>query len=255
MNTITMPGFTAEASLYNANRRYRSPSSQSGELWSGESIVPAYRPGSATQANCYRCQETAARNLAGCLAIGGISCGSACVLAGPFWGACFAPCMGGVIVGCNVNFLREEGWCALEDCCPKLCGVPNPFDPGSGCCDEGETCVSQDDPNSRRGCCPSDQIVCAGQCCPREYSCCGDTCCPPNYFCRDGFCSEFVGPLFGPKDTSPPKPRGTFRDPRIFALCGVGETPCGAECCPPGLQCCYDVPPYNGVCRTSCGPR
>jgi hypothetical protein len=81
---------------------------------------------------------------------------------------------------------------APSKCCPKLCQL-EPFDqPGGGCCDSDEHCVDIDDPNSRHGCCPSDQSVCAGKCCAQGESCCGDTCCPPNYFCRDGgFCSEF----------------------------------------------------------------
>jgi hypothetical protein len=80
----------------------------------------------------------------------------------------------------------------------------DPFNPGSGCCDVGEHCVDQNDPNSRNGCCPSDRSVCGNSCCaPGEY-CCGDSCCPPGQPCTDGLCGVY--PPIIPPGTPPPGP-------------------------------------------------
>ena len=235
---MAIPGFAAQASLYQTTRRYRSTGFARSEGMSGPSIMPAYFPGPSTQANCNRCNEIATRNFGGCLAIGATGCGLGCIAAGPFYPACFAACMGGTLGTCNVNLLREVGMCLLDDCCPKRCGPPDLFDlAGSGCCDEGERCVDQRDPNSRQGCCPSDQNVCGGRCCAPGERCCGEDCCPPHFHCIDGVCTQY--PSFG--RGGPPAP------PRRFDYCLFGHEPCMGKCCPPGLQCC---PPWG--CMTSC---
>ncbi len=126
--------------------------------------------------------------------------------------------------------------------CPKICGLPNTLEgSGSGCCDEDAHCVEQNNPNSRQGCCPSDQRVCAGKCCAKGESCCGDVCCPPGYFCLDGgYCT--ASPPFVPPSTPPPPPANN---------CLFGGALCGSKCCPSGLRCCGFL---NGQpdCKTSC---
>jgi hypothetical protein len=241
---MSFPAFTAHASLYRTGATYHSSRATPAAPSPALSVTPAYRPGPETQAACNQCMENGVQNFAWCLAIGATGCGLGSIACGPFYPACFAVCMGGVLGGCDLHLLREEAICALDDCCPKVCGPINPLDPGSGCCDRGENCVSRNDPNARQGCCPVDQAVCAGKCCPRGYTCCGETCCPPNYFCRDGFCSDVPGSLW-PDDWVPPKPE---KPP--LSICLLGHTPCGGKCCPPGLECC-SVP--GGVaCMTSC---
>jgi len=239
---MSIPEFTAEASLYRTNNRYRSSGSEFEGSPSTQSVVAAYFPGTATQAKCNRCSEIDLRNYGGCLTVGAIGC----IASGPF----YPVCAGGVLGACNLGLLGAQALCAYDDCCPKRCGPPDFFDlAGSGCCDANEQCVDRYDPNSRQGCCPSDQSVCAGKCCAKGESCCGDTCCPPNYFCRDGgFCSEF--PSEFPNTPPPPPPRYS---------CPPGAAPCGfpdssgviRTCCPPGLQCCGV---FNGQpdCKTSC---
>lgn len=237
---MNIPGFTADASLYRTMGHYRCSVSECGDALSGESIIPAYYPGPETRSDCQTCQETCALGVFGCLGEGALLCGSFCGFATIFYGFCFAGCMGIKTAICiGLEALCHAG-CGLFVCCPKSCGVPNPLT-GEGCCDENEQCVDRYDPNSRDGCCPSDQIVCGGKCCAKGYSCCGETCCPAGYFCRDGwFCErEFMGSF---PTTPPPPPVNN---------CILGGAPCGSKCCPPGLACCgvfYGQP----ECRTSC---
>jgi hypothetical protein len=49
---MNIPAFTAQASLYRTSNRYRSSGREAGNLWSGESVVPAYYPGPAGEAAC-----------------------------------------------------------------------------------------------------------------------------------------------------------------------------------------------------------
>ncbi len=233
---MNIPEFTARASLYRTSSGYRSAGSWNGGATQDQSIVPGYFPGSATQAKCNRCSEIALRNFGICLATGGV----ACIASGPF----YPICAGGVLTACDLALLSQQAACAYDDCCPKVCGTPNPFDPGQGCCDEGEACVDRYDPNSRQGCCPGDQSVCAGKCCPKGYSCCGETCCPPHYFCRDGgFCSEYPSDLLPPKGaTTPPTPP--------VNNCIFGGEPCGGKCCPVGTVCCGVLANGQPDCKT-----
>lgn len=233
---MKIPEFTATASLYSTSNRYRSSGSEFAGSAPAQSVVAAYFPGPETQAKCNRCSEIALRNFGICIATGAVGC----IASGPF----YPICAGGVLAGCDLGLLSQEAACAYDDCCPKICGTPNPFDPGEGCCDNNETCVDRYDPNSRQGCCPSDQSVCGGKCCAKGYSCCGDTCCPPNYFCRDGgFCSEFPSDLLPPPGTPPPPPPPNN--------CIFGGAPCGTKCCPLGLECC-GVFQGQPDCKTSC---
>ena len=248
---MNIPEFTAQASLYRTSNRYRSSVAEFAGSIADHSVVAAYIPGPRTQERCSGCTDicVGARNI--CLAGVGVSVLSACGLslgfgcAGAYaWGAVqtagcyahYAECFG----YCQIPSASEVGW--ESPCCPKVCGIHTPGSAGSGCCDHGEACVGSHNPNTRDGCCPVGQ-ECHGNCCAKgEY-------------CLDGgICSTEPG-YFENSYPPPHERRGTSRDPRIFADCGVGQTPCGAKCCPPGLKCCYDVWPYSGVCRDTCGPR
>jgi len=244
---MNIPEFTAGASLYRTNGHYRSGA---GATVSGPVLSPAYYPGrQETRDACDRCLTKSAAEYTLCLGTAAVA-SAGCLI---FYGACFAA----AALGCWTAFAIRLGGCATDDCCPKRCGAINPFEPGQGCCDKDEQCVDRYDPNSRQGCCPSDQIVCGGKCCAKGDSCCGDrccpkgnfccgeTCCPDGYFCRDGWACdrEFIGEF--PK-TPPPKP-----PKRPFNICKEGWAPCGTTCCPPGLQCC-SVGGGQVACMTSC---
>lgn len=229
---MNLPEFTAEASLYKSNNRYRSSGSEDGGLLSGESIELAYFPGPAAKEACNKCLTSAVSDYFECIAFEGF----------PF-----------SLIHCTLKAWYDSGACVVDDCCPKRCGPPDFGDlAGSGCCDANEQCVDRNDRNSRSGCCPSDQSVCAGKCCAKGESCCGDTCCPANYFCRDGFCSEFPSPLLPPPGTPTPTP------PR--SGCPSGSAPCGfpdssgviRTCCPPGLQCCGYSAQFGPECAAVC---
>jgi len=217
---MNMPAFTAQASLYRSSNHYRRSGTDSGDSYSGQTVVAAYMPGPETQRACNNCIEGCAETLAQCAAIAALPL-VACVFPPACIGA--AAVAGAALAACNVNSLACIARSNLLRCGPKGCGTPNPFDPGEGCCDENEACVDPYDRNSRRGCCPSDQVVCAGKCCPTAHTCCGGTCCPPNHFCRDGFCSEFPGPSLWPEDWTPPK-----RPKQPFNYCKIGYEQCGS---------------------------
>jgi hypothetical protein len=241
---MNIPHFTAQASLYRTSNRYRSSVHDSGGSPSDRSVIAAYMPGQETQRACNNCLDGCAGSLAECSAISTAPL-AACV----FPPACpaAAAAAGAALAACNLASLACIARCNILRCCPHACQTPNPFDPGAGCCDKGETCVDRYDPNSRQGCCPTDQAVCGGKCCARGFSCCGDTCCPPNYYClTGGVCSEFPGPSLWPDDWKPVKPPR-----RPINYCKIGYEPCGSTCCPPGLECC-SVGGGKVACMTNC---
>src|SRR5262249_20697083 len=220
-------------SLYRTSNHYRSLGVTFGGSTAVQRVTPAYYPGPETQAACNSCNEGCARALAECTA--------AAVL--PLAGCVFPPaCPGAVLAtgaalaACVTASPICSAVCATTKCCPKICGVPNPFDPGSGCCDTGEACVDSSDPNARQGCCPSGQSVCGGKCCAIGDTCCGDECCPAGWFCIAGSCTQY--PSF-PTDGPPPPPP----PPEPGGACKVGWEACPVSpsvwlCCPPGKECC-----------------
>jgi hypothetical protein len=137
-----------------------------------------------------------------------------------------------LLLGCVKTSWLCAGACSVGACCPKRCEVDADL-AGGGCCDADEQCVDKSDPNSRSGCCPSDQMVCSGQCCPLGSTCCGGLCCDA-LFCIDGFCTDYV-----PFPTTPPAP-----DAPTESDCSVpGATPCQRPwgewlCCAPDMVCC-----------------
>ncbi len=230
---MNIPEFTAEASLYRTSNSYRSSGSEFDGSPTTQSVVAAYFPGPGTRGKCNECLESCAK--------GSVTCNLLAL--GTIW---YPPAAAAAFTACFTGAYVCSGLClapVIGKCCPKVCGFPNPFEPGEGCCDKDENCVDRYDPNSRQGCCPSDQRVCGGRCCAKGDSCCGDTCCPSNYFCRDGFCSQFPGPLFGPGKLKPkPPPYNPLTD-----LCPIGGVPCNGVCCPLGYECCGSL-----GCRRDC---
>jgi hypothetical protein len=241
---MSIPQFTAQASLYRTMGHYRSSVSECDDTISSESIIPAYIPGPETRGDCTACVEKCITGYYGCMATSAFTCAVACGVTTIFYGFCFAGCLGSATAICLMGEAGCIGLCDMT-CCPKQCNdFHNPLGFGDGCCDKNEQCVDRYDPNSRQGCCPSDQVVCGGKCCAKGASCCGDTCCAAGYFCREGmFCErEFIGTF---PNTRPPTPTPPVNN------CLFGGTPCGNKCCPPDLQCCYDVK-GQPFCATSC---
>ena len=52
---MSIPNFTAQASLYRSSRHYRGSAATPGGSRPGESVVLSYRPLPATQLDCYQC--------------------------------------------------------------------------------------------------------------------------------------------------------------------------------------------------------
>lgn len=247
---MNMPSFSGYNSLYRTSNRYHtSYAMEYGELLSTQLFVPAYHPGPATQRECRVCTGTCEKLAGVCGA--GVAASVAAVCAGTLGLGCGAAIAWGaaILADCAEGFAACIGLCNVPNwvplvggyCCPKICGAPNPVDgysSGSGCCDLGETCVDQNDPNSREGCCPGGQSVCGGNCCAKGENCCGDTCCPENYFCLEGgICTEY--PPFTLPGNDPPTPP--------VNNCIFGGEPCGRKCCLGGFVCCND--PEGPTCR------
>jgi hypothetical protein len=274
---VNTPRFTAETALYKSTRHYHGVWSDHGGLSSTDmTIVPAYYPGPETRHACYNCNAHAARNDFICVGTA-VAVGAAACAASGWWtfgiSCAAAGAAAAVAIGaCHLKLAGEMAWCLADDCCPKLCGVLDPFDPGSGCCDSDETCVSQNDPNSRQGCCPSNQVVCAGKCCavgefccgssccPLPSQCCGDVCCPPPNHCCGGSCCPPGIPCCGDRCCTLVPLGGVPNRPQAATSCAPGSAPCGfpdssgviRTCCPPGLECCGYSAQFGPDCRTSC---
>jgi hypothetical protein len=212
---MSIPNFTAQASLYKSSRHYRGAAPSPDGSPPGGLIVPAYFPGSATEADCQTCVGdctdayntataiAAAGTVAGCLTLFGCP---AAVAAGAAAQAGADEVLAACLAKCDFPGMPDIPiWPKGGRCCPKLCGFWNPLDPGSGCCDRDEHCVDMNDPNSRNGCCPSDQNVCGGSCCAKGNFCCGDSCCPIGQPCTEGSCGVYP-PLFPPGTQPAPPP-------------------------------------------------
>jgi hypothetical protein len=247
---MNIPQFTAQASLYRASNRYRSSVADFAASIPAQSVVAAYIPGAETMNRCSGCIDacTTARDV--CLAKTAVMVTEACWASLGF--GCGAAIAWGYIqaASCESVYLECFGFCNIPSgpgwkgfCCPKVCGLPTPGKEGTGCCDHGEACVAQDDPNSRDGCCPVGHF-CGGRCCPTDAPCCGSSCCPPPYSCIEGVCTTGFG------TGTPPPPHG----------CPPGAAPCGfpdssgviRTCCPPGLKCCGYTDQFGPDCRTTC---
>jgi hypothetical protein len=213
---MKMPEFTAEASLYKTSGRYRVSNGGMFQAATTRRVLLAFD--TAGEAACSNCLEKCADNLGICV---GIAAATA-----PFC----PPCAAAALAECDTQSVTCAGFCHLpgQSCCPELCY------PGK-CCGRGETCVSELDPNSRYGCCPSGRNVCEGNCCAEGESCCGGQCCPESYFCIDGVCSPF-GIFVTTPPPPPPPPTGPICVVPGYEPCQVG--PDNWTCCPPGKECC-----------------
>jgi len=230
---MTLPGFNAEASSYRTSRYYIAGTSSLADSPSSGAVTLSYYPGPDTQARCSDCGSDCASALGYCSA-------SATALLG---GCIFPPlcpaaaaAAGAALSACDIANLTCTGYCWAFKCCPKLCGIPDPFGSNNGCCDDGEHCVDQSDPNSRQGCCPSNQAVCGGKCCAVGEKCCGDSCCPADFVCQQGTCC----------------PPGT---PTVCnGVCCNGACDPSGNCCPSPSHVCGNVccPPFNKCCNGQC---
>lgn len=246
---MSIPAFTAQASLYRTSNRYRCVGVQFGGSKPLQSVVAAYIPGPETQNKCSGCDDGCAVSRNICLTKVGVTAAESCLGTGIFFPLCLAGEIAFLTPTCYAAYSACLGYCNIPGglgpfsgpCCPKVCGPPTPGVSGSGCCDHGEACVGSGSPNTRDGCCPVGRY-CGGNCCAEGESCCGNTCCPPNFFCLDGDCTEF--PPFTPPGGNPPPPPPNN--------CIFGGAPCGPKCCPPGLECCSYSVQFGADCKTSC---
>lgn len=252
------PLMTAERSLYKSTIEYRS--TRPGQNRRGGGVALAYSPTAGPMAACEGCIDGCLKSLGYC-SVTAVAALAGCL----FPPLCAAAVTAAAVIqaGCNVASATCSSVCAATSCCPTHCsGIPNAFNLGGGCCDSGEHCVSEDDPNARHGCCPADQGVCAGACCARGDICCsgechdpatgvctrGGWCTSPSHVCPDGTCCppfsqcDGHGGCFVPLPPPPP--------PRQV-MCQPGWQACGSHCCPPELQCC-SIGNGETACMTNC---
>ncbi len=219
---MTLPGFSAAHSLYQGVGRYRPPerAPAGGPGVLDQTVTPAYSPGRATMDKCNSVLENCLEH--------------------SFF-AIFPPAIAVAQLGC-VGRQKIPG----SSCCPKLCEF-DASGPEAGCCDSGEACVDEGDPNARNGCCPAGQSVCGGKCCGPGEKCCGSSCCPAaanccgnecgcqgGMLCQNGQCSF---PPFGP--VTPPS-TDVESIPKPAGGCPAGWKEClnSTTCCAPGIKCC-----------------
>ena len=207
---MSLPTFTAQASLYRTSTYYRSAAFDRASQQRGLVIpqlggpgfegyancfidckdkgrtddqckklcsdpvgykVPTYHPGQKTQIKCNDCIRVCT--------IDRETCDLRVAASLDWWNP-----VGGAWLhwGCANEEANCRGYCnvpRLGPCCPKECGPRDSSRPGEGCCD-------------------------------RDDSCCGGTCCPPSFLCQNGVCSPPPPPplVFGSRSQTldPTKP-------------------------------------------------
>jgi hypothetical protein len=142
---MTILLFTAEASLYRSRGNYSTTWLEGSGPAEANAIVPAYYPGSDTQRQCNSCIAAVVRDGTLCHATATAVVAAICAGSGWFtFGISCAVAVGGLgvaFLGCDAAWGSALAYCSAEECCPKRCGgVPNPLDPGHGCCDSDESC-------------------------------------------------------------------------------------------------------------------
>jgi len=141
--------------------------------------------GTPAQGSCTSCINACQATFAGC----GVGAGIVAVLC-PWCGAGIGAACAAIYLGCTLDCVYSSSFC-----CPVKCesGLLNILNPGDGCCDFGEHCVAENDPNAvRQGCCTSNQNVCSNKCCAVGERCDKNTdkCCNPVSTCSAGTCCE-----------------------------------------------------------------
>lgn len=220
----SVPGFTAESTLYKSANRYVSYGPEMNGAVPASSVLLALND--ADRGRCDRCEQKCIDQAAQCTGYAAASWGIAlvgCAASGPFWPICAAAASTTYAAAVGLCELKHAACLAGEcyfpggSCCPVFCGLGH-------CCSTGEQCTDN-------GCCPADRHVCAGTCCDKGYFCCNGQCC--NEMCIDGVCTY---PSFGPYT---PVEREPARAPNPFTGgCEPNWTKCHDQCCPPGQKCC-----------------
>lgn len=199
-----------------------------------EAVRPFFSISSGQQQACNDCTDNCEEQWGICQGLDAGGTVAACLLCPPC-----CPVAVGVGAGasgiCDGDLATCVGLCIVPGhaCCPVFCSFS--LNPSEGCCDSGETCVQQNDPEARDGCCPNAR-TCSGRCCPPGDTCCGGDCCPSGQ-CQPG------------NVCCPPGQRicnGT--------CCANGVCDSTGNCCPSpshicGGACC---PPFNTCCVGTC---
>ena len=249
---MTMPGFSAETSLYRTSIQYSS-------TW-----VLVQAGGAMPQLFCRvtdcPCQYEQCRKAGGTVVPGpqppcfytcevkpGCTCKTGETCCNPFTNFCCPP--GETCCNPETKFCCRQG---QTPCCA----------PGRNfCCPPGQLCC---DPENNV-CCPTGTVCCGGGCCAPPHQCCGTSCTdiktdPVNCgFCgnvcgRDQICAN--GQCVCPPGLAPclggcvDLRADSFNCGTCGNACGPGQTcvngqcckPCGGVCCQPGQTC------VNGVC-------
>ena len=172
---------------------------------------------------------------------------SACAAATLFYPICIA---GGLLACALGAELCRREFRHGDLCCPVQCGgepVHALYGEDPGCCEEGDTCLDEDDSASR--CCPPSFRSCHrrtccfeedgcqpdGICCLQGQSSCQGVCCSPGSCSPNGCC------------VFPDHPCGE-------GCCGPFQTCCDGACCASGQTCCNGRC-CNGTCiNNTCCP-
>lgn len=162
----------------------------------GHVSLPAFSDG------CLKCKGICATGLLAC----NISAAAGCVAATLWYALCLASAEAACfttyavcILGCNADG---------EPCCPVGCG--------DGCCDDGETCINED----QQLCCGTSQFICLGrECCDNTEVCINGgpeagTCCDPANRCNENCCEP-----------------GDSCITEVSECCEPEQTPCVDKCC------------------------
>src|SRR5439155_21758469 len=187
-DTMTMPGFAAEISLYNTSHHYYT----SGGL---AAIAPAYNVVSATFPPCnspsQACGFAGGLNELYCCPDGTVCCDPSCSPDSPICQAC---CPSNNPTCCRQTPVDDGGTFPFSGC-PKdreLCGVfATQTMRAQACCPSGQKCC---DP-STHACCPINTTCChdpsgKSQCCGEGEQCTLDGCCPAGQLvCNDHCCA------------------------------------------------------------------
>jgi len=227
-----------------------------GNITQTNHIIPFFTiQGTPAQGSCTSCTNT-------CQAVS-YSCGVAAAVVAvfcPWCGVGAGAACAAIYLGCTLDCVYNPSFC-----CPVKCasGPLNILNPGDGCCNFGENCVDENDPNAvRQGCCPASQNECASKCCAVGERCDQNSgkCCNPVSTCSAGTCCE--GTCI--EGTCCPSTSlacshaccDSFAQcTNIGTCCGFTNTLCPGDptgCCNNGEQCINNKCCPNQVCGGVC---